>query len=137
MIFEICASIVAIILLILAIYIIQTLKQLQKTLKHINSLAQMMEPKISEGSLETLKFLHSSNDLIKRVNSQLNDFNPLLKCISDTGCIIQKAINSWQNNEQIKILPDSKKKLQREKLEKIIEFIALGILFWQQIKKKG
>ncbi len=136
MIFEICASLATVIFALLVFYIIQTLKQLQKSIEHINKAVQSIEPKIEKGSGEVFRFIHSSNDLVKTANDHMKAFNPLCKSLSNIGHILQRTSNLFHTSEHTNESSDNKKRLQKEKLDSVIELVAMSILFWQHIKKR-
>jgi uncharacterized protein YoxC len=137
MIFEICAIAVAIGFIVLIIYLVQTLLVFQKTLKQINRITANVETTLDPISSETIKILQNSNDLAESVQHKLDAFSPLLKSISDLGCTIQR-MTSVSNESPHSGMPlqEKKEKLKKEKLDGLIELLALGILLWQQVKKR-
>jgi uncharacterized protein YoxC len=132
---EMCLFILTLVFVVLIIYIIQTLKTIQKTLTNLNNVINLTKPNIEKGGDEALRLLHHSNELIITANHHLNAFNPLFKSVSNMGEALQKATHSL-TDEGIKASENNPKKLHREKLEELIQLVALGILFWQQIKKR-
>lgn len=143
MVFEICAVIATIVFIALAAYLIQTLISVQSTLKQLNALINNVDTKINPLSLETRQILQNSQDLTKTLQGHLEAFSPLLQSIRDIGTIIQRTTGSLNKGNPIKeelnlIRPrfEEKKESRREKLEEIIELVALGILFWKQINKR-
>ena len=71
------------------------------------------------------------------VQDKLDAFAPLLKSISDLGSAIQRMTSSI-NDPPNSVMPlqVNGRRDRKEKLEELIEFLAFGILFWQQIKKR-
>lgn len=134
MIVEICAIVATIVFIVLALYIILTLKDLQKSFLRFQDIASKVETKIDPLGLETLRLLKNTNELTETIQEDLESFHPLCDSISNVGNALQSATKSLNGGYEIH--HDEKKKQWQEKLENIIELAAAGVMLWQQIKKR-
>ncbi len=124
---DICIVLCTIFFIVLVIYLIRTFLNIQKSLDLINNLIILLQPKLEKGGEETLTLLHRTNEILTLTS---NAFNPLLQSMSDLGSALQKKIHSLNSSE------DNRKIHHRNQIDEVIELIAYGILFWQQIKKR-
>lgn len=127
MIFEICAGIATLVFIILAIYIIQTLIAVQRSLNRLTDLAVKLDTKIDPIAQETFKTLQNTTDLTDSVKVKLDAFDPLFQGINDLGCAIKHAARPVQ---------EEKKKQWQDTIAAVIELAAVGVMLWQQIKKR-
>src|SRR5262245_32744332 len=94
MIYEICAVIVTLIFVLLAFYIIQTLRSLMKSMTRFHELVAKVENKWDPISLETLTLLQKSNDLTASVQEKIDSFDPVFNSIHHLGGILEESTTS-------------------------------------------
>ncbi|MBA3815203.1 MAG: hypothetical protein H0X29_01525 [Parachlamydiaceae bacterium] len=159
MIFEICAIVATGMLIILTIYIVQTLVAVQKSLKNVNKtisklevemavlqldinqlvlsstkLVEKVHIKISDLQLDLNQLFLSSTDLVEKVNIKISDLDPLFKMVSDGS----NAINARHQSLKDTFHPIEGKIEEvniSEKILDIIDLTKIGIKLYQQFKE--
>lgn len=121
MIFEYCAIAAVILFGILVFYVAKTLVAVQKTLEKIGP--------------ETQRLIQNSNSLTESFQGHVEAFSPLMLSISDLGNALQDAKSNWTES-RIRAKKLEEKSPWTDKIRELIEFSALGLMAWDQIKKK-
>jgi uncharacterized protein YoxC len=138
MIYEICAIIATLTLVILTIYIIQTLKELQKSLKNVSKTLTDLELEMAVLQVDINKFIRSSTELVQKVNEKILDLDPLFQTVHQAG----DALNDFSARSLKKKVPIHPLDEEDEKIDvsdnvlNIIDLAKIGIKLYQQIKKR-
>lgn len=119
MVFEICAGIATLVFIVLAIYIIQTLIAVQRSLKKLDA-------NIVPLAQESLNILKNTTDMTGSIKDKLEAFDPLFEGINDMSCAIKQSIRAERE--------DTKKPWQ-DTVAKVIVLSLASLKVWQQIKK--
>jgi len=120
MVFEICAAIATLILAILAYFIIQSLRELQKSLKQVNELTAQLNEK-----------LDPVGQLVTKVNDKLDAVEPIFNSINQLGYFLEEKTSSLTNR-----VVEKQNLSTQDTINSVIELVAKGVLIWQQIKKR-
>lgn len=121
MIFEICASVATVAFVALVIYAILTLRKIGKLLEHIDATVEPL-------GVESHRLLQQTNDLAALAKADVASLNPIFETISELGGAVQQLAHSSLGHE--------KKNEPKNRVEEIIQLVALGILLLQQIKTR-
>jgi len=124
MIFEICAAVATLLFAVLVFYIVQTLKGLQKSLTHVDTLIETRIDPITEEAI----------DLTHSINEKIHALNALFEAIRKLGFMVQQSFES--SRWRIKPIPEEKRPPWQEKMTDIIQLAALGLETWQKFKKR-
>jgi uncharacterized protein YoxC len=120
MIFEICIVIATIVFVILVVYIICTLVTVQRSLNRLTDLAVRMESRVDP-------ILQNTEKLSDSVNTKLEAFDPLFETVNDLSCALRKTTRSYC---------EKKNMTWQSTITEVIELAAVGIILWQQMKKR-
>lgn len=134
MIFEITAIVSVIIFLVLAIYIIITLKELQKTLIALKSTIVTLDSELVSLKVELSNFLSNSTTLVGSVNKKLNDLDPLFNTVSNVGVKLNNLTNSFDTYKARK--EELKNMYWQEKICDAIDMAEIGVKLYQQFRKR-
>lgn len=136
MIFEICISIATIVFVILAFYIIQTLKVVQCSLKDVKKSIENLEIEVALIKINANQLLKNSNEIAEKINCKIDDITPLFDSIFKVGGLIREAVNSFEGRHLHVFTAEEKKSNWQEKVFDLIELTSLGIKVFQQIQKR-
>ncbi len=121
--YEICTVVGTLAFIVLVIYIVITLRALNRLILHIDT-------RLDPLSSETIKILQNTQQMTAFVQKQMDSFDPLLKSIASVGQTFQRTTQAF--NEETERVNLSRK----DKVAEICELVAISILVWQQIKKR-
>lgn len=120
MIFEICAVIATLIFAVTAYFIIQCLRELQRSLK---SLQDKVEP-----------LLQKSSAITDSVHEKLHAFDPLFNSIHQAAQVVEDKTSTLAHSLQT--TRQTHKRPQENTVSQVIQWIAVSILLWQRMKKE-
>lgn len=132
MVFEICAIVATLMLIILTIYIVFTLKEVQKSLRNMNTTVSGLELELSILREDVNKLLSSSTELVQKVNDKISDLDPLFETVHNVG----EALNQLTQKRQYIQCEKQEEKDISEKILDILNFGKIGIKLYQRIKKR-
>ena len=138
MVFEICVAIATFVFVILAFFIVQTLKVIQKSLKDVTASIIKLELEVDELKTNVNEILISSNTTIEKINDKLDTITPVVDLFSQIGEVGQEALGFCES--QIGSYFQSKEKVKstwEDKISDVSEIINLGIKVFQKIKKRN
>jgi uncharacterized protein YoxC len=131
-IYEVCAVIATLAFIVIAYFLVITLKSLVESLNKLNS-------KIEPITNETLRLLENSNEMVESVQDKLSDLDPLVGSIANVGSALQNATSSLNEEEDEerphKFFRTEKKKNWQNVAGDLIKLISLGVVAWQKLKK--
>lgn len=136
MIYEICAAIATLVLIIIAFYLIKLLRALFESLNHLNTTLSQINTKIEPLSNETVRLLENSNEIAESVQDKLTDFDPLFESISNVGMAFQNLTGSLSSEKTLKFFRSEKKKDWQDIAGDLIKLATWGVLAWQKLKKE-
>lgn len=138
MVFEICVAIATFVFVILAYFIVQTLKVIQKSLKDVNATMIKLESKVDELKTNVNEILINSNTTIEKINDKLDTITPVVDLFSQVGEVGQEALGFCES--QMGSYFHNKEKVKsnwEDKISDVSEIINLGIKVFQKIKKRN
>lgn len=139
---EISVAIIAFAFLGLVIYLIFVLNEFRSTLKNLNKVIATMEPQLNSFANESTQLANTTNHIALDVQKKLEAFDPLFKSVSNIGEGIEQR-TSYLNRKRCDFERTRKLEQEHEAFEheeqiyKIVDFIELGIIFWQTLKKRS
>jgi uncharacterized protein YoxC len=136
MIFEICAVVVTILLIILTVYIIQTLKGIQHSLKSSRCAIDHLSGEVTRLREDVHLLLKESTEIAEKVNVRINDLDPLLESFSSIGRILKGTAHSFETPTPAFEWRAKKKSDWQDGISNILEFASTGMKIFQQIKKR-
>ena len=153
MVYEICAAVLTISIVLLVFYLIAILKALRVSLLEVNRITAKLESRIDAIGSETTQLLQQTNKVAESVQSKLKAFDPLFYTINQVGESVQDAAQNFihrkdelensfthlkeETEESFKHHPNFQSKTKRlDIINNLIEIAAAGIILWQQIKKR-
>jgi uncharacterized protein YoxC len=134
MVFEICAVAATLILSILAYFIIQSLRELQHTLKKVNEVTSQLQTKIDPIGGDALRLLEKTNAISASLHEKLETFTPFFNSIHQAGQAVEEKTSTLAQALQ---MGENERRSTQESAGAVFEWVARGILLWQQMKKKG
>lgn len=135
-IYEICAILAVVVFIVIAFFLVKTLKALQESLKLMNASLTKIETQIEPVSNQTVRLLENTNEIAESFQDKISNLDPLLESISNVGCALQKATSSFSNEEKtLKFFHLEKKSDWQEIASDFIQLATLGVVTWQKIKK--
>lgn len=132
MIIEISVLIASLAFVILVIYLVRSLRTLQKSLIQTHEMLSKVNDKIIPISEETLQLLQNGNGLADSIQEQMESFNPLLQTISDVGLFLHAKTEGCGINRF-----KEKKIKWKETAGDVLELAALVVNLWQELKKRS
>ncbi len=136
-IYEICAVIATLVFIGIACYLIKVMKELIKSLKHINVSLSIIDTKIEPISNETIRLLENSNEIAESFQDKIAEFDPLLDSISNVGAALKDVTGSFKNQEKpFKFFHSGEKKNWQDIISDLIKLTSLGVIIWQKFKKE-
>lgn len=136
MIFEICAVIVTLILLILTVYIIQTLKAAQDSLRSSKHAIDKLVNDVTNLKEDVHLLLKESTEVAEKVNVRINDFDPLLESFSSIGRTLKSTAHSFEARTLAPGWTDEKKSDWQDDVSAVLDLASTGMKIFQQIKKR-
>lgn len=136
MIFEICAIVATLLFIILTIYLVQTLREVQKSLKNTNKTLSSLELEMAVLRVDLNKLLTSSTDLVQNMNSKLGDLDPLFQSVHNAGNALNTRVHSFKKEYVRPIEEEMEKADVSENIIDVIDLAKIGIKLYQQIKKR-
>ncbi len=138
MVFEICAAIATFVFVILAYFIVQTLKVVQKSLKEVTVTINKLESEVDELKSNVNEILINSNKTIEKINNKIDTITPVIDLFSQVGEVGQEALGFCESKMDNYIHSKEKAKSNWEdKISDVSEIINLGIKVFQKIKKRN
>lgn len=135
MIFEICAIVATLLLIILTVYIVQTLKEVQKSVKNTNRILGNLEPDLAVLQGDIKKLLNSSTELVQKINDKISDIDPLFQTIHHAGNALNSRVHAFKK-DSFRFEEEIEKSNISERILDIIELTKAGVQLYQQIKKR-
>lgn len=136
MIFEICAIVATLMLILLTIYIIQTLREVQKSLKTMSKTLSGLELELAVLQVDLNKLLCSSTELVQKANEKISDLDPLFQIVHHAGNALNARSQSFFRKERTQPSEEVETKDMSENFLDIIDLAKVGIKLYQQIKKR-
>lgn len=136
MVFEICAAIVTLLLIILTVYIIQTLKAVQHSLKSSQRAMDNLSGEVTHLRENVHLLLKESTEIAEKVNVRINDLDPLLESFSSIGRTLKGTAHSFEPRTFNSEWGDKKKSEWQDNVSTILELASTGMKIFQQIKKR-
>jgi len=138
MVFEISVAIATFVFVILAYFIVQTLKVVQKSLKDVTTTIIKLELEIDELKTNVNEILINSNTTIEKINDKLDSITPVVDLFSQVGEVGQEALGFCESQMGSFLHSKEKRKSNWEdKISDASEIINLGIKVFQKIKKRN
>lgn len=134
MIFEICAIIATLLFLILTVYIVQTLKGIQRSVKNTNRILDNLEPDLAVMQMDVKRILSSSTELVRRINDKISDMDPLFQTLHHAGNALNARVHAFKK-DSFHFEEEMEKTNVSERILDIIELTKAGVKLYQQIKK--
>src|SRR5690349_14082502 len=91
MVYEICAAIITLVIVVLTFFLIDLIKKLKTTLIRVNKLTFIIETKLIPISDETTKILENTKNLTETINGQVSALDPMFHSISRLGNSFQEG----------------------------------------------
>ena len=136
MIFEICAVVITLLLIILTVYIIQTLKIAQDSLKSSKQAIDKLAIEIPSLKEDLHLLLKESTEVTEKVNVRINDFDPLLESFSSFGRTLKGTAHSFESRSPTPEWVERKNSDWQEDVSNILELARAGMKIFQQIKRR-
>ena len=127
MVFEICAIIATIALILLTIYIIVSLKK-------INRVVDRIEKDLPPSNEKLQSILEHCSRLTLMLNEQLAAFIPLANSIENIGIAMEESTHSL--SQRTKLSHPRRKSDWKQKVGDALELAEIGAHVWQQIQKR-
>lgn len=135
MIFEICAIVATLLLIILTVYIVQTLREVRRSVNHTNKILCHLEPELAVLQVDLKKLLNSSTELVQKINDKISDIDPLFQTIHHAGNALNSRVHAFKK-DSYRFEEEIDKTNISERILDIIELTKAGIQLYQQIKKR-
>jgi len=138
MVYEICAAVVAVVIVVFVLYMVSLMKTAKQTLLQANqSIAQMQNDLVAMSKEATL-VLQDANLLIKDVQTKMHAFDPLLTSVSQTGEVLTQLTGSAKQVSAAvsKVTEGVQTKVSdnKSRISDVVEITKAGIRIWQKIQ---
>lgn len=135
-IYEICAIVATLILIVIAAYLVMVLRTLSESLKHLNSSLSKLNTQIDPISNETVRLLENANEIAESFQDKLANLDPLMGSISNVGSALQNATDSFSEERTGKFFRTEKKTDWQSITGDLIKLATVGVMLWQKLKKE-
>ena len=129
MVFEILAAVITLVIIVLVFYLIKMLKDVQSFLQTSKTSIQKIQCEIELMNSEINPLVRESSELIHKVNTQIGEFDPLMKSIHNIGNFLNEATEHK--------LPSLEKKTSwQEKTAEMLVLTSMAIKLLEQFQKR-
>lgn len=137
---EISIFIIALAFAILVVYVIKTLKSVQKSTEQINEGLIHMQKEIDLVSKETTELIRNTNKLTIDLQEKSKSLDSLFHSIDDVGIVVNQVTQSAKqvSSTLTGTLQRSVKNatVQRDKVDEVMKYISLGLSIWQKFQSR-
>lgn len=126
MVFEICAAVITLMLIVLIVYLVKFLNEARDFLRSSRKTLEKLET-------ETIPLVRSSTEILDKAHKQMDEFDPLMKSVSNVGNYFNEATSELPyRSASLEI----KKKLWQENVIDILELVSVGLKVFKQFQKR-
>lgn len=137
---EISIFIIALSFAILVVYVIKTLKSVQKSTEQINEGLIHMQKEIDLVSKETTELIRNTNKLTIDLQEKSKSLDSLFHSIDDVGSVVNqvtqsaKQVSSTLTGTLQRSVENAT--VQRDKVDEVMKYISLGLSIWQKFQSR-
>lgn len=137
---EISIFIIALAFAILVVYVIKTLKSVQKSTEQINEGLIHMQKEIDLVSKEITELIRNTNKLTIDLQEKSKSLDSLFHSIDDVGSVVNqvtqsaKQVSSTLTGTLQRSVENAT--VQRDKVDEVMKYISLGLSIWQKFQSR-
>lgn len=148
MIFEICAIVATLVFIVLGIFIVQTLKTVQFSLKNAVESINNLEIELATLKVNADQLMVNSNETIEKINEKIDDISPFVHMFSNLGEVGTKAIRKYEKGKRRSFVEEDEYDDEYEEDDEdqeshwqgtvagLVELANLGIKLFKKNKKR-
>jgi len=131
MVFEISAAIITLVIVVLAVYLIKLIKDIQVFLLSTRKTMERLEIELASVKTEILPLIRSGSVIVDKTKEQMDNFDPLLKSVSHIGVYLNGL-----TSETPELFLKKRNPSWEDKVSDVLELASLGLKTFQQFQKR-
>lgn len=137
MIFEICATVITVLLVILTVYLIQTLKTVQDSLKSSKVVLENLADEVTSLKADLHLLLSESTAAAEKINVRINDFDPLLEALASVGRTLKGTAQAFEARQNAEEWAERNRASRwQEGIGDVLELTNIGMKIFQQFQRR-